>query len=344
MSVKEAHSDSIWGVAWGQGQDIVSGAVDGTCKRWVHEGETGGRTGSQSQADSSGRGASGSEDDEESKAERDSKRNASAGVMERSDGMANEMLREGCAFEGHQLGLISVAIHPTGNIMATTCIDCRIRLFNLQENRLIREIDAGSIEAWTASFSGLKPHLACGSETGSVNMWSHETGEKVTSMSTGGDFVLSCQYSPNGVYVGAGCNNGIVSVFDVESGKQIMKHSTSHTMPVRSVDFSKESKLVVSASDDKHVNIYDPRYNQVVASLAGHSSWVLSVSMSPDGEHFATGSADNKVKIWDLGTRRCVHTFDDHVDQVWSVSYNSSGTRIVSGGDDGMLNVFQLET
>ena len=50
----------------------------------------------QSQADSSGRGASGSEDDGESKAERDSKRNASAGVMERSDDMAaNEMLREG---------------------------------------------------------------------------------------------------------------------------------------------------------------------------------------------------------------------------------------------------------
>ena len=37
--------------------------------------------------------------------------------------------------------------------------------------------------------------------------------------------MLSCQYSPDGVYVGAGCHSGMVSVFDVESGKQIMKHS-----------------------------------------------------------------------------------------------------------------------
>ena len=119
---------------------------------------------------------------------------------------------------------------------------------------------------------------------------------------------MSCQYSPGSVQIGAGCNSGTVCVFDVESGKQKMKHTTSHTMPVRSVGFSGDGKLLLSASDDKHVNIYDPRYGQVVASLAGHSSWVLSVSMSPDGKRFATGSADNKIKIWDLAMRRCVHT------------------------------------
>ena len=37
VSVKEAHGESIWTVAWGPGEDIVSGAVDGSCKRWTHE-------------------------------------------------------------------------------------------------------------------------------------------------------------------------------------------------------------------------------------------------------------------------------------------------------------------
>ena len=41
VSVKEAHGDAIWAVTWGPGDDIVSGAVDGTCKRWAHEGDAG---------------------------------------------------------------------------------------------------------------------------------------------------------------------------------------------------------------------------------------------------------------------------------------------------------------
>ena len=334
VSVKEAHGDAIWAVTWGPGEDIVSGAVDGTCKRWAHEGEAG----------AGGGGGGGAEEKSEGGGSDAGGKKTDGAAPDSIPGEAStESVRQSGVFEGHQLGVISAVLHPSGNMVATTCVDCRIRIYDMQEEALTHEIDAGSIEAWTASFSGLKPHLATGSQRGAVNIWSHETGKKVGSMETGGGFVMSCQYSPDGAHIGAGCNGGMVSVFDVESGKQKMKHTTSHTMPVRSVGFSQDGKLLVSASDDKHVNVYDPRYGQVVASLAGHSSWVLSVSMSPDGKRFATGSADNKVKIWDLAMRRCVHTFDDHVDQVWAVSYNKTGTRLASGGDDGMLNVFQLE-
>jgi len=301
---KEAHSDSIWTVAWGPSTHIISGAVDGTVKRWAHtEGTT----------------------------------------AENEEVKSPETITHSSSFEGHQLGVISATLHPGGNLMATTCVDCRIRMYDMQDCSLIREIDAGAVESWTGSFSGLKPHIATGSQSGAVNVFSHETGEKITSMDTTGDFVMSVAYSPDGQYIAAGCNGGMVSVFDSESNAQIMKHTTSHTMPVRSVAFSKDGLLLLTASDDKHVNIYDPRQSQVVASLAGHSSWVLSVAMSPDGKRFATGSADNKIKIWDLGLRRCVHTFDDHADQVWSVAYNETGTRLVSGGDDGSINIFQLE-
>ena len=301
---KEAHTDSIWTVGWGPSMHIVSGSVDGTVKRWEHnEGTT----------------------------------------AENEEVKTAETITHSSSFAGHQLGVVSTALHPSGNLMATTCVDCRIRIYDMQDCSLTKEIDAGAVESWTASFSGLKPHLATGSQRGAVNVFSHESGEKLTSMDTGGGFVMSVGYSPDGQFIAAGCNSGMVSVFDSEHGTRLMKHTTSHTMPVRSTAFSKDSMLLLTASDDKHVNIYDPRQSQVVASLAGHSSWVLSVCMSPDGQRFATGSADNKIKIWDLGLRRCVHTFDDHADQVWSVAYNESGTRLVSGGDDGTLNVFQLE-
>ena len=238
VSVKEAHGDAIWAVTWGPGEDIVSGAVDGTCKRWTHEGEP------EPVPEEAGQSRGGGDAGEKS--------NESGSARGKADGdslpgeASTESVSQSGVFEGHQLGVISCAIHPSGNMMATTCVDCRMRIYDLQNDALTNEVDVGPIEAWTASCSGLKPHLATGSQLGAVNIWSHETGDKVGSMETGGGFVMSCQYSPGSVQIGAGCNSGTVCVFDVESGKQKMKHTTSHTMPVRSVGFSGDGKLLLS--------------------------------------------------------------------------------------------------
>jgi WD repeat-containing protein 61 len=197
---KEAHSDSIWTVSWGISNHIISGAVDGTVKRWEHN----------------------------------------EGVGESEEVKTPETLTHSSSFEGHQLGVVSTTVHPGGNLLATTCVDCRIRIFDMQDCSLIKEIDAGAVESWTGSFSGLKPHIATGSQSGAINIFSYETGEKVKSMDTKGGFVMSVAYSPDGQSIASGCNGGMVSVFDAESNKEIMKHTTSHTMPVRSVAFSKD--------------------------------------------------------------------------------------------------------
>ena len=108
---------------------------------------------------------------------------------------------------------------------------------------------------------------------------------------------MSVAYDSSGQHIASGSKNGLVSVIDAESGQQIMKHATSHALPVRGVRFSPDGNVLMSASDDKHVNIYDPRQSHVVAALAGHASWVLSVDVASDGKRFATGSADNRVKV-----------------------------------------------
>lgn len=87
-------------------------------------------------------------------------------------------------------------------------------------------------------------------------------------------------------------------------------------MPIRSLCFSPDSQLLLTASDDGHMKLYDVQQANVAGTLSGHASWVLSVAFSPDGKYFVSGSSDKSVKVWDVASRTCLHTFHEHSDQV----------------------------
>ena len=110
-------------------------------------------------------------------------------------------------------------------------------------------------------------------------------------------------------------------------------------MPIRSLTFSPDSQLLVTASDVGYIKIYDVQHANLVGTLSGHASWVLNVALCPDDTHFVSSSSDESVKVWDVGTRTCVHTFFDHQDQVCGVKYNGNGSKIVSVGDDQEIHI-----
>lgn len=111
-----------------------------------------------------------------------------------------------------------------------------------------------------------------------------------------------------------------------------------HAMSVRSLCFSPDSQMLLTASDDGHMKIYDVAHSDIAGTLSGHASWVLCVSFSEDGKHFTSSSSDKTVKIWDVAERKCVHTFNEHKDQVWGVKYSKD--RVVSVSEDRSINLY----
>ncbi|KAJ3005750.1 hypothetical protein NUW54_g4203 [Trametes sanguinea] len=141
---------------------------------------------------------------------------------------------------------------------------------------------------------------------------------------------------------------GQIYIFDLASNSLQTTYS-SHAMAVRSLAWSEDSNLLLSASEDKRLILHDVRVSPsgkpgsgAVATFSGHSSWVLSTDISLDGRLAVSGSADKTMKVWDIGARAAVSTVQDN-GEVWSVSWRpkppAHGTAgaFVSGGEDGVV-------
>jgi len=157
---------------------------------------------------------------------------------------------------------------------------------------------------------------------------------------------LDCAHSPDGRRIALATETGQIYIFDLAAGALTSTYS-SHAMAVRSLAWSADGQLLLTASEDKRLILHDVRTapsgkpgSGAVAVLTGHTSWVLSTDISPDGRLAVSGSADKTIKVWDLASRTAVSTIQES-GEVWGVSWRpkpsapGSAGAFVSGGEDG---------
>ena len=249
----------------------------------------------------------------------------------------------------HKMGITSIASTSTGDTAIVCYADAVIKSYNLMniENGIVSEtnvLNPGLLEAWTVCISPTDDALAYGNHKGIVNICSLDGNHTNLCKFETNKFVLNLAFS-NSVDIAPklaiSSIDGKISILDISSQK-IETALSHHNLPVRSLCFSPDSSLLYSASDDRHVSVYDLVSGQIVNSFS-HSGMCLSVDASPDHRHFAVGCSDCKVAFWDLGMQKCVQTFDGHTDHVWSVKFDQNdpaGNRVASAGEDAMLHIF----
>ncbi len=119
-----------------------------------------------------------------------------------------------------------------------------------------------------------------------------------------GEPLSSLAFSPDGCRLVSGTDGGLVQVWDIESGKEVVPRP-GHTGAVYALDIAKDGRHVLTGGVDKAVRLWDLASSppgQEVKRLDGHTAPVTTVVLLPDGKRVVSASQDNTVRSWDLKT------------------------------------------
>ena len=117
-----------------------------------------------------------------------------------------------------------------------------------------------------------------------------------------------------------------------------------HSSSVSDCAFSPDGRLIVSASGDSTLKVWDSETGQSLRTLEGHSSSVSGCAFSPDGKLIVSASDDRTLKIWDAGTGQMLRSLEGHSAYVIGCAFSPDGKLIVSASWDGTLKVWDSET
>lgn len=155
--------------------------------------------------------------------------------------------------------------------------------------------------------------------------------------------VMCAQFSPDGQRVVTGAADGVVRVWDAQSGQRLFD-LPRHTRRVRHAVFSPDSERIATASEDGTARVWNARTGESATPPLRHGATVRRVHFSPDGKLVATASGDARAQLWDSSTGQPAAPALTHAEYVNEAVFSPDGKRVATVSEDGTACVWEATT
>ncbi|KAK2497850.1 hypothetical protein MC885_014526, partial [Smutsia gigantea] len=132
-----------------------------------------------------------------------------------------------------------------------------------------------------------------------------------------------------------------------------------HLAKIYAMHWGYDSRLLVSASQDGKLIIWDSYTTNKMHAIPLRSSWVMTCAYAPSGNYVACGGLDNICSIynlktregnvrvsrdalWDIETAQQTTTFTGHSGDVMSLSLSPDMRTFVSGACDASSKLWDI--
>lgn len=160
------------------------------------------------------------------------------------------------------------------------------------------------------AFHPIFSSIASGSDDCTIKIWDWELGDLERTIKSHTRAVLDVDYGgPRGGVLLASCSSDLtIKLWDPADEYKNIRTLLGHDHSVNSVRFipsgaavpPSSGNLLVSASRDKVLKIWDVTTGYCVKTLQGHAGWVRDVCPSLDGRFLLSTGDDMTARLWDI--------------------------------------------
>lgn len=265
---------------------------------------------------------------------------------------------------GHRQAVTHVAFHPGGKLLASAGAEGKIRLWDVETGRVVRELfprgrvvtgpsdltpQPRRIEWLAFSPDGrmLAEVAANGPLRSTVRLWSPEDGSEIRELGSGGEGVRCLAFTPDGKLVATNVREGRawrykITLREVDTGRVAAELDEKGFAPVL-VAISPDGKRLASAGG-RSIHIWDLPQRKLMHEISSHKEAVRALCFSPDGKLLASASADDMIRVWNPETGKQVREIEAKQDGVLALAYSPSGKTLASGGTDKTIKLWKADS
>jgi WD40 repeat protein len=243
--------------------------------------------------------------------------------------------------EGHTDRVLSVAFSPDSSLLASGSVDNSIRLWLVNEDRLLRTMSGQPFPVMGLDFAPNGATLATASSDGILRIWQVSNGLLLNSLSGHGDWITDVDYAPDGRTIATSSRDFTVRIWNILLSR-LMKIVDEGMAEVNSLAYSPDGRLLAWAEQDGRVRILNLSSQTWQHILAAGSEPATSVAFSPDGALLASGYWDGALRIWDVSSGNLLQTINAHPAAVTDVEFALQGGWLATSSRDSTLRLWKI--
>ncbi|KAL4972723.1 WD40-repeat-containing domain protein [Aspergillus desertorum] len=206
----------------------------------------------------------------------------------------------------------------------------------------IMELTGHSGEIFAVRFDPTAHHIASGSMDRSILLWNtYGQCSNYGILSGHKGAVLDLQWSRDSKTIFSASADMTLASWDIESGQRIRRYF-GHEEVINSLEISKRGQeMLVSASDDGTIGIWDPRQKEAIEYLETELP-ITAVAQSEAGNEIFSGGIDNTIHVWDIRKKAIVYSMAGHMDTITSLEVSPDSQTLLSNSFDSTVRTWDI--
>ena len=240
------------------------------------------------------------------------------------------------AFTKQTAWIDALAFSPDGSTLASGDHHGTVRLWRVDDSKLLSTIKAHTYLIKAVAFSQDKPIFMSVNREGILHSWNASTGAQLATLTLNGHvgpgFTLGFSADRTVLTsVGWGSQDNTVQFWDISGNREFTPIVLPQSGAVNTHVFSPDGKILASVKDNMNIiRLWDLRTSSKRATLAGHTWFVETLIFSPDSRLLASGGREGVIYVWDTNTGERKETLEEHQISIKALAFAPNGKVLAS--------------